>query len=136
MTRFEHALTIDDPRLAEYLHGLIQDIEGGYARRLAFIGPGRIGWPLPIYELALMAARARSDINIELSITIARAQETPLAIFGQVASEAVRQLLERDLDYHLGLLRGPRCGRDRPPAAPHGKRDCRRLTSANASTSA
>ena len=76
------------------LHGLIQDIEGGYVRRLAFIGPGRIGWPLPIYELALMAAARAKDMNIELSITIATPEDAPLAIFGQVASEAVRQLLE------------------------------------------
>ena len=92
--RFEHALTIDDARLDELLHGLIQDIEGGYVRRLAFIGPGRIGWPLPIYELALMAAARAKDMNIELSITIATPEDAPLAIFGQVASEAVRQLLE------------------------------------------
>ena len=43
MTASKHALTIDDARLDELLHGLIQDIEGGYVRRLAFIGPGRIG---------------------------------------------------------------------------------------------
>ena len=29
-TRFEHALTIDDVLLDELLHGLIQDVEGGY----------------------------------------------------------------------------------------------------------
>jgi sulfide:quinone oxidoreductase len=92
--RFEHALTIDDARLDELLHGLIQDIEGGYVRRLAFIVPGRIGWPLPIYELALMAAARARDMNIELSITIATPEDAPLAIFGQVASEAVRQLLD------------------------------------------
>ena len=40
--RFEHALTIDDKRLDELLHGLIQDVEGGYVHRLAFIVPGRM----------------------------------------------------------------------------------------------
>jgi len=33
--RFEHALTLDDARLDELLHGLIQDIESGYVHRLA-----------------------------------------------------------------------------------------------------
>jgi sulfide:quinone oxidoreductase len=93
-TRFEHALTIDDARLDELLHGLIQDVEGGYVRRLAFIFSGRVGWPLPIYELALMTAARAHDMNIELSITIVTPEDAPLAIFGQVASEAVRQLLE------------------------------------------
>ncbi len=92
--RFEHAVTIDDARLDELLHGLIQDIEGGYVRSLAFIGPGRIGWPLPIYELALMAAARAKGMNIELSITIATPEDAPLAIFGQMASDAVGQLLE------------------------------------------
>jgi sulfide:quinone oxidoreductase len=91
--RFEHAITIDDARLDELLHGLIQDIEGGYVDRLAFIAPGRIGWPLPIYELALMTADRAQDMNIELSITIATPEDAPLAIFGAQASETVRQLL-------------------------------------------
>ena len=40
--RFEYALTIDDERLDELLHRLIQDIEGD-VRRLAFIAPGGSG---------------------------------------------------------------------------------------------
>jgi len=95
-TRFKHVLTIDDTRLDELLHGLIQDVEGGYVRSLAFIIPGRIGWPLPIYELALMTAARAQDMNIELPITIATPEDAPLAIFGQVASDAVRRLLEEN----------------------------------------
>ena len=93
-TRFNHALTVDDARLDELLHGLIQDIEGGYVHSLAFILSGRVGWPLPIYELALMTAARAQDMNIELSITIATPEDAPLAIFGHEASKAVRQLLE------------------------------------------
>jgi sulfide:quinone oxidoreductase len=92
--RFKHATTIDDKRLDELLHGLIQDVEGGYVHRLAFISPGRMGWPLPLYELALMTATRAYDMNIELSITIATPEDAPLAIFGREASGAIRQLLE------------------------------------------
>ncbi|MGA8336207.1 MAG: hypothetical protein WB761_15785, partial [Solirubrobacteraceae bacterium] len=92
--RFEHALTVDDARLDELLHGLIQDIEGGYVHRLAFIAPERMGWPLPIYELALMTAARAQDMNIDLSITVATPEDAPLAIFGRGASDAVRQLLD------------------------------------------
>jgi sulfide:quinone oxidoreductase len=92
--RFEHVLTVDDARLDELLHGLIQDVEGGYVHRLAFIAPERMGWPLPIYELALMTAARAQDMNIELSITIATPEEAPLAIFGPGASDAVWQLLK------------------------------------------
>ncbi|MGO9891844.1 MAG: FAD-dependent oxidoreductase [Solirubrobacteraceae bacterium] len=92
--RFEHALTVDDVRLDELLHGLIQDVEGGYVQRLAFIAPERMGWPLPIYELALMTAARAQEMNIELSITVATPEDAPLAIFGRGASDAVGQLLK------------------------------------------
>ncbi|MDQ6818518.1 MAG: FAD-dependent oxidoreductase [Actinomycetota bacterium] len=95
-SRFKHAITLDDTRLDELLHGLIQDIEGGYVKRLAFIVPGRMGWPLPIYELALMTASRAFDMNVELSITIATPEDAPLAIFGRGVSDAVGQLLEEN----------------------------------------
>jgi sulfide:quinone oxidoreductase len=94
--RFRHALTIDDRRLDDLLHGLIQDVEGGYVRRLAFIVPPRMGWPLPIYELALMTASRAYDMNIELSITIATPEDAPLAIFGLAVSKGVSELLEEN----------------------------------------
>jgi sulfide:quinone oxidoreductase len=94
--RFEHAITIHDTRLDDLLHGLIQDIEGGFVHRLAFILPGRLGWPIPIYELALMTAARAQDMNVDLSITIATPEDAPLAIFGLDASDAVRQLLEKN----------------------------------------
>ena len=55
--RFKYALTLDDRHLDEQLHGLIQDVEGGYIHKLAFIVPSQMPWPLPMYELALMTAR-------------------------------------------------------------------------------
>jgi len=45
-------------------------------------------------ETVLMTAARAQDMNIELPITIATPEDAPLAIFGQVASDAVRQLLE------------------------------------------
>ena len=92
--RFQHALTLDDGRLDEQLHGLIQDVEGGYVRTLAFIVPTPMPWPLPLYELALMTARRAFDMCIELSITLVTPEDAPLAIFGQPVSEKVGRLLE------------------------------------------
>ena len=62
--RYTHALTIDDRRLDETMHGLIQDVEGGYLTRLAFVSPGRLAWPLPMYELALMTAGRAYDSDV------------------------------------------------------------------------
>lgn len=91
--RYKHALTIDDRRLDETLHGLIQDVEGGYVHSLAFVAPGRMAWPLPLYELALMAAARAYDMGVELTSTIVTPEDHPLAIFGSTASESVAQLL-------------------------------------------
>lgn len=91
--RYERATTIDDRRLDEQLHGLIQDVEGGYVKRLAFVVPPRMAWPLPVYELALMTAARAYDSNIELAITILTPEDAPLAVFGGGASHAVGELL-------------------------------------------
>jgi sulfide:quinone oxidoreductase len=93
--RYKHALTIDDRRLDETLHGLIQDIESDYIHRLAFVAPGRMAWPLPLYELALMTAGRAYDMGIKLSTTIITPEDSPLAIFGSRASSAVAELLDR-----------------------------------------
>jgi sulfide:quinone oxidoreductase len=91
--RFMHALTLDDSQLDQQLHGLIQDVEGGYVHKLAFISPTPMPWPLPLYELALMTARRAYDMNIDMSITLATPEDAPLAVFGSKASSAVGQLL-------------------------------------------
>ena len=94
-TRYTHALTIDDRRMDEALHGLIQDIEGGYVSSLAFVAPSRMAWPFPIYELALMTAGRAFDTGVELAVTIVTPEDTPLAIFGSIASAAVAEMLEK-----------------------------------------
>jgi sulfide:quinone oxidoreductase len=93
--RYTHALTLDDRRMDEQMHGLIQDVEGGYVQRLAFVAPGRMAWPLPLYELALMTAGRAFEMSVELAITVVTPEESPLAIFGSRASEVVAQRLEK-----------------------------------------
>ncbi len=91
--RYKHAVTIDDRRMDEALHGLIQDIEQGYLRSVAFVAPGRMAWPLPLYELALMTAGRAYDMNVSLEATIVTPEERPLALFGQEVSDGVAALL-------------------------------------------
>jgi sulfide:quinone oxidoreductase len=93
--RYAHALTIDDRDLAQTMRGLIQDVEGGYVHKLAFVAPGRMAWPLPLYELALMTAGRAYDMGIELQTTIVTPEDSPLAIFGSSASSTVAELLVR-----------------------------------------
>jgi sulfide:quinone oxidoreductase len=92
--RFEHALTIDDRGLDRTLHGLIQDIEDGYAKRIAYVAGPRMAWPLPIYELALLTARRAYSMSAQCEVHVITPEEAPLAIFGATASDGVARLLE------------------------------------------
>jgi sulfide:quinone oxidoreductase len=94
--RFKYALTLDDARLDEQLHGLIQDVEGGYVHKIAFLAPTPMPWPLPLYELALMTARRAYDMNVDVSITLVTPEEAPLAIFGKPVSDKLEELLEKN----------------------------------------
>lgn len=94
-SRYRHAVTIDSAHMDEILRGVIQDVEAGYIKRLAFVAPGRMAWPLPLYELALMTAGRAYDMNVNVAITLVTPEDSPLAIFGQTASGAVAELLER-----------------------------------------
>lgn len=93
--RYKHALTIDDSHLDETLTGLIRDIEGGYVKSVAFIAPGRMAWPLPLYELAMMTAGRAYDMDVELKTTVITPEDSPLAIFGATASAAIAELLSK-----------------------------------------
>lgn len=93
--RYEHSTTIDDRRIDDLLHGLIQDIEGGFVKSIAFVSPGRMPWPLPLYELALMTAGRAYDMQVDLAITLITPEDAPLTIFGQTASNAVAEVLAR-----------------------------------------
>jgi sulfide:quinone oxidoreductase len=91
---FRHARTIDDRRLDEDFHGLVQDVEEGYVRSVAFVASNPMAWPLPMYELALMTARRGYDMGVDLSVTIVTPEDAPLAVFGSAVSDAVGRLLE------------------------------------------
>lgn len=108
---FSHAITIDDRQIDEQLHGLIQDIEGGYVSSLAFVAPSPMPWPLPIYELALMTAARAYEMCIDVSITVATPEEAPLAQFGAQVSSRVKRLLE---DRRIATIFSARCAIHEP----------------------
>jgi sulfide:quinone oxidoreductase len=92
---FSHVQTIDDRRLEQTFRGLVQDIEQGYSHRVAFIAPPGPAWPLPLYELALMTAQRAYDSGVEVQLTLITPEDAPLSIFGQQASIAIAELLEK-----------------------------------------
>lgn len=91
---FRHALTLSSRGLNEQFDTLVAEVGRGRLRRLAALVPSRSGWPLPMYELCLRLSRAAREQGVELELTLATAEEAPLAWFGPAASAAVAEQLE------------------------------------------
>ena len=89
----EHAVTFRGPEDSESVHGLVQDVEGGYARRIAFVVPGGVTWPLPLYEVALMLAARARDMQVETELVVITPEASPLDLLGPEASAGVAELL-------------------------------------------
>ncbi len=85
---------------------LLRDLKTGGATEVAFCLPKDTGWPLPLYELALMSADyARGGASEPPQVAIATPETSPLELFGARASAAVRELLA---ERGIGLC----CGSD------------------------
>jgi sulfide:quinone oxidoreductase len=83
---------------------VIRELEAGAIRKVTFTVPGGSGWPLPVYELALLAASRLSKAgNSGAVLTIVTAEEAPLRIFGVLVAEQMGQLLA---DRGIELLTG------------------------------
>ena len=92
---FGHVRTFHDSEADETFQGIVQDIEGGYVKSIAFLMPEGPVYPLPLYELALMTAERARNMGIdELEVTLVTPELSPLAIFGESASAAASGLLE------------------------------------------
>ena len=90
---FEHVTAIDDARIDELLHGLVQDIEEGYLHRLAVLIPSPPPWPFPGYEVALMASERAWDMQQQLDVVLITPERAPLDMFGPVAVKELSTLL-------------------------------------------
>ena len=73
----------------ERLHGIVQDVEGGYLNSLAFVVPPGATWPLPLYELALMLAERADSMGSTLELHLVTPEASPLEVFGIDATREV-----------------------------------------------
>ena len=95
------AITIDDRSIGVTLRGLVQDVEQGYAHKIAFVAPDQGLWPLPLYELALQTANRAYDMNATVEIAIVSPETAPLALFGAGVSDGLSGLLlEAGIAFH------------------------------------
>lgn len=102
----EHAINLDDAHMDELLHGLVQDIEEGYAHQLAIIVPAPMPWPFPGYELALMASERAWDMQTELQVILFTPERMALEVFGEQISREVATLLA---ERHIELVTSAYC---------------------------
>lgn len=89
------SLTFRGPDDNQALIELMEDALAGRVRSLTFALPARTAWPLPLYELALMAKVRLEDAGAtEVEVGVVTPEAEPLAVFGRTASAEVKELLE------------------------------------------
>jgi sulfide:quinone oxidoreductase len=88
----------------ERLHGIVQDVEGGFIRSLAFVVPAGATWSLPLYELALMLAGRAFEMGMAIELHFVTPEAAPLELFGAQTTRVVEDLLTRaGIIVHTGL---------------------------------
>jgi sulfide:quinone oxidoreductase len=96
--RYPQALTLHEGA-GVGLTQLVSDVISGDVRRVAFVAPEPLAWPLPLYEIALMTAALGREHHLRLSLTLVTGEAAPLQAFGDHAGAELRSLLDRhDID--------------------------------------
>jgi sulfide:quinone oxidoreductase len=88
------AITFGGPNDTRALEMLLEDLESGLVRRVAFAVPTGVGWTLPLYELALLTGEHILDAHLDAKVVLVTPEEEPLGIFGSEASKGVAKLFE------------------------------------------
>ena len=98
------AIMFGGPGGTKRFRGLLEEAELGHAARIIFAVPPHPGWPLALYELALLTAERLQAKKVEAEITLVTPEPAPLAVFGGRASGAVLEELEdRGVHFVAGL---------------------------------
>ena len=89
------ALTFRGPADIEVIEHVLDEVEDGDVRSVAFVIPWGAVWSLPAYELALLTAAHVRERGLQgVLISVVTPEAEPLQLFGQPATEAVQELLE------------------------------------------
>lgn len=76
----------------------------GEVKRLAFVVPSRVTWPLPLYELALQTATRLKEAAVRTEIVLLTPEEAPLGVFGSEGSKVVGELLaDKGIEISTGV---------------------------------
>lgn len=96
------ALSFGGPGEVEAVRETMADIGSSRFGAVAFALPPEVSWPLPLYELALLAGtRVNAKGASGVTLTLVTWEEEPMELFGPQAADAVRALLvERGVGLH------------------------------------
>jgi sulfide:quinone oxidoreductase len=87
------AFTFRGPADTDAFASLLRELGEGTRRRVVFALPGGVGWPLPLYELALQTASWLGRLGTSVEVVVVTHEEAPLELFGPAASTAMAALL-------------------------------------------
>ncbi|MDO8213580.1 NAD(P)/FAD-dependent oxidoreductase [Conexibacter sp. CPCC 206217] len=74
---------------------IVRELEDHTLRSIAFVVQPGSGWPLPLYELALMTAHHAATVGAgDVEITLVTPEDAPLGVFQGAGSAAVARLLD------------------------------------------
>lgn len=89
------SVTLQGPGYTSRFRTVLRDLERHRIKRVAFALPPGAGWPLPLYELALMTAGRVAERKLRgAELHFVTPEDSPLELFGPEASAAVATLLE------------------------------------------
>jgi sulfide:quinone oxidoreductase len=88
------ALTFRGPGDVAAFGRLLEELAAGKVRSVAFAAHGRVRWPLPLYELALLSAAHLDAQGVrDVAWKFVSHERAPLELFGERASAMVAELL-------------------------------------------
>jgi sulfide:quinone oxidoreductase len=98
------ALTFRGAADGPALTAVLEQAAAGKLRRIAFVVPAGISWPLPLYELAFLTGNYLTDSGTRgVELLIVTTEEHPLGVFGREASAAIAELLDiRGIELQVG----------------------------------
>jgi sulfide:quinone oxidoreductase len=98
------AVTFRGPLSAGAVERVLERATHDPELRIAFAAPAGVTWPLPLYELALLAAAALRERGVDdPDLTVVTAEERPLAALGAEVSDALLGALD---DAGIDLVSG------------------------------
>ena len=76
--------------------GVVRQLRAGNLRDAIFTMPGGHNWPLPLYELALLAAAVLAKSGIEdARLAVVTPEDAPLELFGRAVGVQMAELLRK-----------------------------------------